>query len=144
VFQESNMKLISTRTSDTALSTGALVLRLGAGLLMIVDFGYMKLTHFSEMAPKFINPFHIGSSATLGLVVFAEFFCSIFVVLGLFTRLACIPLIINFLYAFVVAHKWDYGAPPTGGMAAVLFLTCFVTLLFTGPGKISLDRLIGK
>jgi uncharacterized membrane protein YphA (DoxX/SURF4 family) len=30
------------------------------------------------------------------------------------------------------------------GEAAGLFLACFITLLFTGPGKVSLDRFIGK
>lgn len=138
------MNLFSTKTSDTTLSLGTFVLRVGAGALMIVDFGYMKLTHFNEMSQKFIDPFHIGASATLALVVFAEFFCSILIVFGLFTRLACIPLIINLSYAFFVAHKMDYSPPPTGGVLAIIFLLCFITLLFTGPGKISLDKWIRK
>jgi len=134
-------KLFSTRTSDNALSFAMFTLRLGAGSLMMVDHGLDKIMHFAQKAHKFADPFHIGSTTSLSLVVFAEFFCAAFIILGLFTRLACIPLIIAMSVALFFAHKGDfYGA----GESAGLFLICFLTLLFAGPGKISLDRLIGK
>jgi len=73
--------------------------------------------------------------------LFAEFFCSVFIILGLFTRLACIPLIIAMSVALFIANQGDFfGA----GESAGLFLTCFVALLFTGPGKVSLDRFVAK
>jgi putative oxidoreductase len=97
--------------------------------------------HFAQKAPRFADPFHIGSTTSLSLVVFAEFFCSAFIILGLFTRLACIPLIIAMSVALFIANK---GAFFGVGEAAGLFLACFITLLFTGPGKVSLDRFIGK
>lgn len=137
-------KLFSTRPSETTFSFGVLLLRLGSGLLMIVNHGYMKMTHFNEMAGKFGDPFHIGSSATLGLVVFAEFFCAGLVVLGLFTRLAAMVLIVEMLWAFFEVHKGNYASPPVGGEMAVIFLTAFVTLLFTGAGKFSVDRFIAR
>jgi putative oxidoreductase len=43
--------------------------------------------------------------------------------------------------ALFIANK---GAFFGVGEAAGLFLACFITLLFTGPGKVSLDRFIGK
>jgi putative oxidoreductase len=61
--------------------------------------------------------------------------------LGLFTRLACIPLIIAMAVALFYAHKGDFfGA----GEKATLYLFGYLALLFTGPGKISMDKLIGK
>jgi len=138
-------KLFSTRVSENALAFALLILRLGAGLLMLINHGFDKLTHFSNMASKFSDPFHIGSATSLALVVFAEVFCTAFIILGLFTRLACIALIIEMSVAFISVHKWNYGPPNTGGgEMALLFLTIFFALLFTGPGKVSLDRLVGK
>jgi putative oxidoreductase len=78
------------------------------------------------------------------MTVFAEFFCAAFVVLGLFTRLACIPLIIAMGVAFFLVHNARYAAGPGGGELALLFFIGFIVLLFMGPGKISLDNLIGK
>ena len=134
-------KLFSTSTSDNAFSFAVLVLRLGAGSLMMINHGLDKLMHFAQKAPRFADPFHIGSTTSLSMVVFAEFFCAAFIVFGLFTRLACIPLIIAMSVALFFAHKGDFfGA----GESAGLFLTCFIALLFTGPGKVSLDRFVAK
>jgi len=134
-------KLFSTSTSDNAFSFAMLILRLGVGSSMMINHGLDKLMHFAQKAPRFADPFHIGSTTSLSLVVFAEFFCAAFIILGLFTRLACIPLIIAMSVALFFAHK---GAFFGVGESAGLFLSCFVTLLFTGPGKVSLDRFIGK
>lgn len=134
-------KLFSTRCSDSAFSFAMLVLRLGAGSLLMVKHGFDKLIHFSEKAAHFSDPFGIGSTPSLAMVVFAEFFCAIFIILGLFTRLATIPVIIAMSVALFMAHD---GKLFTEGELSALFLTCYLTLLFTGPGKISLDRFIGK
>jgi putative oxidoreductase len=134
-------KLFSTRTSENALAFATLVFRVGAGSLIMIVHGLDKIMHFAQKAHKFADPFHIGSTTSLSLVVFAEFFCAAFIILGLFTRLACIPLIIAMAVALFSIHKGDFfGA----GESAGLFLTCFLALLFTGPGKVSLDSLIAK
>jgi len=134
-------KLFSTRVSENALAFALLLLRLGVGSLMLVQHGFDKLTHFAQKAPRFADPFHIGSTTSLSLVIFAEFFCAAFVIIGLFTRLACIPLVIAMSVALFSAHKGDFFGR---GEAAGLFMIVFLALLFTGPGKISLDRLIAK
>jgi putative oxidoreductase len=134
-------KLFSTRVSENALAFALLVLRVGAGSLMLMKHGLDKLMHFSQKAGGFADPFGIGSTASLSLAVFAEFFCAVFIILGLFTRLATIPLIIAMSVALFVAHQGDFFGK---GELAGLFLIVFVTLLFTGPGKVSLDRLIAK
>ena len=134
-------KLFSTGVSDNALSFALLVLRIGAGSLMMINHGLDKLMHFAQKAPRFADPFHIGSTTSLSMVVFAEFFCAAFIILGLFTRLATIPLIIAMSVALFFAHKGEFFGK---GESAGLFLVCFIALLFTGPGKVSLDRLIAK
>ena len=134
-------KLFSTGVSDNALSFALLVLRIGAGSLMMINHGLDKLMHFAQKAPRFADPFHIGSTTSLSMVVFAEFFCAAFIILGLFTRLATIPLIIAMSVALFFAHKGEFFGK---GESAGLFLVCFIALLFTGPGKVSLDRFVAK
>ena len=134
-------KLFNTRTGERSFSTGMFLLRVTSGSLMLVDHGLDKLMHFSEKAARFSDPFHIGSTTSLALVVFAEFFCAAFIVLGLFTRLAAIPLIIAMGVALFVAHKGEFFGQ---GESAGLYMVIFLCILIMGPGKFSLDRFIGK
>lgn len=134
-------RIFSTNVSENALSFALFILRAGAGLLLMIKHGFDKLTHFSQIAHRFSDPFHIGTTTSLALVVFAEFFCSAFVVLGLFTRLASIPVVIAMSVALFSAHKGDFFGK---GEAAGLFLIVFLVILITGPGRASLDRMIGR
>jgi putative oxidoreductase len=126
---------------EVVSSVGLLVLRAGVGLMLISLHGWPKLKGFSEMSGGFPDPLGIGRTASLTLVVSAEFFCSILVVLGLFTRLAVIPPIIAMAVAALVYHADDPWAKKE---LALLYLTPFVTLLLCGGGKVSLDALICK
>jgi putative oxidoreductase len=138
-------KLFSTRVSENALSFALLLLRLGIGGLMVANHGWDKISHFGQKASRFkYDVLGIGSTASFSMLVFAEFFCAAFIILGLFTRLAAIPLIIAMSTAFISAHKMSYSGGPGGGETALMFLICFVVLLITGPGKISLDKMVGK
>ena len=103
-------RLLSTSCSDWAFNIGTLVLRLGAGGLVIAH-GYDKLVHFATLRHQFMNFMGIGSSTSLTLVIFAEFFCGLLVLLGLFTRLTVIPIVISMAVALVKAHHSDvFGA----------------------------------
>ena len=134
-------KLFSTGVSDNAFSFAMLVMRVGIGSLMLMQHGLDKLMHFSARAAHFSDPFHIGSTTSLAMVLFAEVFCATFVILGLFTRLSCIPLVIAMTIALFYANHGDfYGKGELPG----LYLICFLVILFNGPGSVSLDRFIAK
>ncbi len=96
-------KLFSIRTSDSAFTFATFLLRVVAGSLMLMNHGLDKLMHFADKAGRFADPFGIGSTTSLALTVFAEFFCAAFIILGLFTRLAVIPLIIAMSVALFYA-----------------------------------------
>jgi len=133
-------KLISTNYSAGAFNFGALVLRLSmAGLLL--PHGYDKLVHFATMKGKMINFMGIGTTASLSLLIFAELFCCLFVILGLATRLAAIPPMIAMFVALWKAHNLDIFGQ---GEHAALFMFGFLVILVLGPGKISIDGAMGK
>src|SRR4051812_25546033 len=92
-------KFLSTSYSAAAFNFSMLLLRVSTGLWIMVKHGLDKLQNFSTIQPHFYNFLGIGSNLSLGLAIFAELFCGMLVVLGLFTRLAVIPMIIMILVA---------------------------------------------
>lgn len=132
--------LLSTKaTTSSAGSFGLLILRLSVGLLMFTH-GMPKLLEFSIRSETF-DPIGLGGTFSLILVVFAEVFCSAGIILGLLTRLAAIPLVINMLVAVFVAHGGD---PIAAKELGLLYLTAYTVILFTGPGKYSVDKYLWK
>ncbi|SMC70783.1 DoxX family protein [Moheibacter sediminis] len=132
----------SSGTSITNLNLASLILRLVGGGFMLYQHGGGKfLKFFSDEKIEFADPFGIGSTATLALVVFAEAICSILIILGLMTRYALIPLIFTMVYAGFVVHLNDaFGDKEL----ALMYLAIYFALLLIGPGRYSLDRLIKK
>ena len=133
-------KLTSTKYSAGAFNLGMLVLRLGMGGLLL-PHGYDKLVKFAEYKGQFINFLGLGTAVSLGLTIFAEFFCSALVILGLFTRFAAIPPLIAMLVALFEAHK---GLIFGEGEHAALYAFGFFVIMVLGPGRISVDGAISK
>ena len=133
-------RLLSTRYSAGAFNFAMLILRLGVGILMMYH-GYQKLTSFNETSKHMPNLFGMGTSVTTGMVVFAEFFCSVLLIIGLLTRIATIPLIILSCYILFKISGADFFDK---GETISLYLTGFLVLLFAGPGRISIDGMASK
>jgi len=114
-----------------------LLVRLVLGFTMIYGHGWPKLMRLLSGGPiEFADPFGVGPAVSLGLAVFAEFFCSLLLMLGWRTRLALLPLIITMLVAIFHAH---WGDPFGRWEKALLYLVPYLALLLTGPGWFSLD-----
>lgn len=120
---------------------GYLVLRLGFGGTMLWQHGWPKLMHFTERMDSFADPFGISSPVSMVLIVIAEVLCSALVVLGLWTRIACIPLIIAM---GVIIFMIDRGQPLGESELALVYLVAFVVLLLTGSGRFAIDRISFK
>jgi putative oxidoreductase len=102
----------------------------------MLTHGWPKLVNFSDRMHSFGDPYGIGSAPSLALAVLAEVFCSVLLILGLFTRFALIPLIITMLTVVLIVHAHDPFARKELGL---LYLVPYITLFLTGPGKFSLD-----
>jgi len=120
------------------VDVGLLLARLSFGAMMLTH-GWAKLTNFDAYSAKFMDFLGLGSSLSLGLAVFAEFFCSLLLGLGVLTRFAALNLAFTMVIAAFVAHGDD---PFKKKEMALLYLTAYVVLLLTGPGRFSIDRLI--
>ncbi len=133
-------KLFSSRYSDNTIAFSLLLLRLAVGGLMI-PHGVQKLTRFAAKSASFADPFHVGGPTSMAVTIFAELFCAVFIVVGLMTRLSTIPLIIVMAVAVFHSHNGEIFGD---GEHAALYLGGYLALLFSGPGKFSMDKLIGK
>jgi len=133
-------KLLSTHYNAFSFNTAMLVLRLAMGMLMM-SHGYDKLVHFNEKKAVFYNYLNLGSTTSLMLCIFAEFFCALFVVIGLFTRLVALPLVAVMSIAVFSVHKMDFFDT---GEAASLYLAGYLVLLLCGPGRASVDGIASK
>lgn len=125
-----------TRYTDLA----ALLLRLTFGGLFVY-FGYMKISMYDQILPIFGDVIGIGSKLSLNLVIFAEFFCGILIVLGFVTRLAVIPIFIAMTVAYFFAHAKDSFDVKS---QVFLFICLCIVVFILGSGKYSLDSLIFK
>ncbi len=121
------------------VSIGLLVGRVAAAGLLIYGHGWAKLVHFSETATTFPDPLGLGAPTSLALAVFAEAICAVAVLVGLGTRLACVPIVFEMLVAALQVHRID---PWQQREVALVYAVPFLMLIFTGPGRFSLDTIV--
>ena len=116
---------------------GLAFLRVTLCLTMLLSHGIPKLGGFPGL--QFPDPLGVGSQLSWGLAVFAEVICSILLLLGLWTRMVLMPLIITMVVAVFIFHSGDPFAKKELGL---LYLIGYITLFLSGPGKYSVDRKI--
>lgn len=128
-------------TREEQLNILVLVLRICVAAFMITHGWpkFLKLLEGGEI--QFGDPIGLGPAFSLVLVVFAEFFCSMLIGIGLGTRLASIPLMITMFVAAFVSHGAD---PFSRKEVALLYLLFYLALLVLGSRKYSVDYLITR
>lgn len=124
------------------LDISLLLLRLTFGSLMLIQHGWGKMMKFFADDPiKFADPIGVGVVPSLGLAVFAEVICAALLIIGLYTRLAAVPLIITMLVAVFIVHAGD----PLGKLElGIVYLVPYIILAMLGAGKYSLDAQLLK
>jgi putative oxidoreductase len=122
------------------VNAGLLFLRAAAGMILIVTQGGDRIKILLGSDPlEFANHPGIGAEAGFILVTLTELVCASMVILGIFCRLNCIPLIIYL--GWTILGNGPAGVPGPGERA-LLFLVIYITLFITGPGRYNLRRLL--
>jgi putative oxidoreductase len=135
------MKLLSTAYSDGAFNFALLVQRVVTGLLMLIGHGLPKISKFSDLSSSFPDPLRIGHRNSLVLVILAELFCSMLMVLGLFTRIVAFIIALDLSIVVFIYH---HGQPLNNVDLGAIYLTSVFTIMILGPGKVSVDGMMGK
>ncbi|MCC8174443.1 MAG: DoxX family protein [Odoribacter sp.] len=106
--------------------------------IMILKHGAAKISNFDELSSMFADPFGMGSSFSLILSICAEVGCAVLLILGIFTRIVSLPLIIN----MIVAIATTVNSPNGVSESAILFLGLFIVYFFIGGERYSLDHFL--
>jgi len=138
------------RLTSTVATWATVPLRLVMGIIFIAHgaqkvFGAFEgpgLRGFSS----FSAPFQVMRPAWLwmGAAAFAEFVGGILVLLGLFTRVGAVLIACVMLTAVIGVHWPNFFANKHGFEYPLALLGIALSLLITGGGKASVDKLISR
>ncbi len=121
--------------------TGLLILRLGAGLMLALLHGWGKFPP-SEGFVGMVGGLGFPAPTLFAwLAAIAEFIGGLMIAVGLLTRPVALFVTLHFLFVVFLAHAGD----PIGQRELpLLFLVAAATVMLTGPGRFSLDAMMGR
>src|SRR6476660_7934628 len=132
-------KIFSVNNTSNKTDVALLIARVGVAALMLTHGTPIIITPLSVAPVQFPPIMCMSAETSLALAVFAEVFCSVFLLAGFATRLAVLPLIVTMLVAVLFIHAAD----PIGVKEPALhYLLVYAVLLFAGSGKYSVDYLL--
>ena len=122
-------------------SAGKLLMRLLFGLSLAINHGYPAFSGIfsGESSGRYPDPLGLGAELSRVLMGTSEFIFALMVTIGLFTRIAALPVIFGFMVAFFIFHAGDaFGEKEM----AYLYLSAFLAIFMLGPGKYSFDHVL--
>jgi len=125
------IQLFSTDQSAKGINVSLLIMRIGIALLMFTH-GIPKIAKLSETPVQFMDFLGMGATVGLYLAIFGEVVCSIFVMVGLGTRLAVISPLVIMLVAVFHVHIADPFVKQEMGLHYIL---TYVVLFSMGSGR---------
>lgn len=139
------MKAIGSSFLGRGSDLGPLFLRLGVGLVFAVH-GWRKLDGgVSNFAPVLEAQSVPAPDVVAWLMTIAEGVGGLAPIVGVFTRLVTLPLIVIMVGALVMV-KVDVGfivSDAPGAELDTALLAGLLGLLFIGPGRLSVDGILG-
>lgn len=133
------MNYFNSNSSSVPRDIVLLLVRVFLGFAML-SHGFPKLQMLLEGGKiDFFDFMGLGPQISLILTVFAEFACSILLILGLFTRVSLGFLIFTMIIAAFVVHGAD---PFAKKEMSLIYLSVYLMLMVFGAGKFSVDHMI--
>jgi putative oxidoreductase len=125
-------KLIGPFTPDG----GLLFARVAGAALLLHVHGIPKIVHYQTELAHIDDPLGMGRTLTLWCALFAEVFCPVLIALGLFTRLAALPVVFLLAVSMVLVHPdWSIAEGQFGWLLVIVF----GTIALSGAGRYSVD-----
>ena len=124
------------------INTGLLLFRFSVSAFLSFGHGLDKFkTLISGQKVPFISFLGLGETFSFALAACAEFLAPLLVMLGLFTRISSLGVIVTMFVAAVIVHAQDDFFTKE---KALLYLVSYILLFLTGPGKYSVSNLFTK
>ena len=127
---------------DTSDDTGKLILRLTLGVLILLH-GIAKILGGVGPIQGMLSGIGLPEALAFGVYV-GEVLGPVLLILGFYARVGAALIVINMLFALLLAHSDELMTlGQTGGWALELqgmFLFTGVALILMGPGRISINQ----
>lgn len=133
--------IINPRPSNSLYNIVLLGFRVLLSVEMIYAHGLKKLGIGVAEAEQVPNPLHFPEAINNALAVSANILFPILVILGIFTRLAVLPILALTLTGYFVLHFHD---APLVKDTPFMYSLSYLVILFLGAGRYSLDHYIFK
>lgn len=121
---------------------GKLILRLTLGILMLFH-GIFKLRNGVSGIEGLLQSHGLPWLLAYGVFI-GEILGPVLLLIGLYTRIGALFIILNMLFAFALVHASQLTAFTSGGGWALelqgFFLFTAVAVFLIGPGKFSIDQ----
>lgn len=126
---------------STSFHALMLIFRFAISLQLMIAHGLKKIGIGVAEAEHVPNPLLLPESLNSFLAISTNLFFPVLVILGLFTRIAVLPILAVTLTGYFIVH-WNDPLPAKD--MPFMYSVCFLLLLILGPGKYSLDYYINK
>lgn len=129
------LNVLSWLSSDRWFDSAILFMRIFIGAMMLTH-GIGKLQNYNAIVDSFPDPLGIGSAVSFAIITFVEVGCSVLIIMGLFTRLATLPLIFGmFVATFIAFPDKSFAA----GELSFVYMGIYIMLLISGGGRYAID-----
>jgi putative oxidoreductase len=140
------MKALISRITDISptlklFHVSMLLFRIAVSIELIAAHGLKKIGIGVGVAEQVPNPLHLSEFINQSFAIASNLFFPVFVILGLFTRLAILPILSVTLTGYFVLHLHD---PLLVKDVPYIYSVVYLLILAFGPGKYSFDYLIHK
>lgn len=133
--------IISVFPSANNFNVIMLFFRTAISLELIIVHGLKKLGINGAERENIPNPFHLNEAFNDIIAISANLLFPVFVIIGLFTRIAVLPILAVTLTGYFVVHLNDVLSTKD---IPFMYSLAYLLILVLGPGRYSVDYLIDK
>lgn len=127
--------------SATVFHVSLLFFRIAVSVQLMVAHGLKKIGVGVLNAEVVPNPLHLPEVFNQGFAIASNLIFPCFMILGLFTRLACLGVLAVTLTGYFLVHWHDSALEKD---APYMYSAAALLLLFLGAGKYSCDFLLNR
>lgn len=118
-----------------------LLFRVGVSLQLMLVHGFKKVGIGVDTAEQIPNPLNLPETINEYFAIGSNLIAPVFIIIGLFTRIAALPVLAVTLTGFFVLH-WNDSLLVKD--VPLIYSFVFLLICILGPGKYSFDYLIQK
>lgn len=128
---------LGTKLNDVAV----LFFRIAISCELIYAHGLKKIGIGTALAEVVPNPLGLPDALNQAFATAANLVMPIFIILGLMTRIATLPILAVTLTGYFILH---FNDPALVKDVPLIYSLCFLLICFTGAGSFSLDHYISR